>query len=328
MLAAVCGLAQGTAAQDSAAVLTARIVDGTGRPVPDADVFVVQLDRTVRSGLNGVFRLSPVPAGRYTVGVRKLGHLPTNATIFAAVDAVPADIELVVITTRIAPVVTTARRGGLSGVVSDTGLRPLARAQVKPAGSGRSVRTDAAGRFFIDLRPGTYMVSVVRDSFARQTLAVTIPKDSGREIAVWLSPRDRVRRAEEIMQEVRIFDLDQRMIRTSRQSSHYYSRDQLIALDINDMLRLANRWANGSITAECTIAVVSEGGAPYKVPLNSVRTDDVEFVELYMRGAQSRQGQRGVSINGNPTRYAAMIEGAVGTSPYCGNLSINVWLRR
>lgn len=166
VLATLCGLARGAAAQDSAAVLTARIVDGTGRAVPDADVFVVQLDRTVRSGRNGVFRLTPVPAGRYTVGVRKVGHLPISATITAAADAVPADIELVVITTRIAAMVTTARRGGLSGVVSDTALRPLARAEVKPAGSGRSVKTDAAGRFFIDLRAGTYMVSVVQERFA------------------------------------------------------------------------------------------------------------------------------------------------------------------
>ncbi len=311
----VCGLAPGVAAQESAAVLTARIVDGAGRPVPDADVFVVQLDRTLRSGQNGVVRLAPVPAGQYTVGVRKVGHLPISATITAGVGTTPIDIELVALTTRIAPVVTTAQRGGLSGVVSDTALRPLARAQVKPAGSGRSAQTDSAGRFFIDLRPGTYMVSVVRDSFARQTLAVTIPKDSGREIAVWLSPRDARRRAEEAVEAARLFDLDQKMIRASQQSSRYFSRDQLSALGITDMFRLANRWASGSITADCTVVVVNEGGAPYRVPLNSVVTDDVEFVELYMLGARPRQGSRGSSMSDVP-------------SMRCGNLSINVWLRR
>ncbi len=309
------GLAQGTAAQESAAVLTARIVDGTGKPVPDADVFVVQLDRTVRSGQNGVFRLAPVPAGRYTAGVRKVGHLPASATLNAAVGATPVDIELIALTTRIAPVITTARRGGLSGVVSDTALRPLARAQVKPAGSGRAVQTDSTGHFFIDLRPGTYMVSVVRDSFARQTLAVTIPPDSGREIAVWLSPRDSRRRAEEAVEARRLFDLDQKMIRASRQSTRYFSRDQLVALGITDMFRLAIRWANGSITADCTVSIENDGGASYGVPLNSVLTDDVEFVELYMRGAGQRAGARGASMGSVP-------------SARCGNLSIGVWLRR
>jgi hypothetical protein len=292
---------------DTTAVLTARIVDNAGAPVADAEVFVVQLDRRVRTGSDGVFVVRPVQPGRYDIGVRRLGYLPRSAQLLASAQPTREDIQIVAFTTRLAPVVTAASRGGLSGVVSDTALRPLARALVRPAGSGRTVRTDSAGRFFIALKPGNYLVGVERDSFARQTLAVTIPKDSGREIAVWLSPRDQTKRAEAIMEEVRIFDLDRRMIRSARQSSHYFTRDQLLALGITDMSRLARRWANGSITADCVIDVMNDGGRPYRVPLNSVETESVEFVELYQTSSVRRTN---------------------GTAPFCGHLRLMIWLRR
>ncbi len=295
--------------QDVSVVLTARVLDNNGAPVAEAAVFIVQLDRTVRTGADGIFLVTGVLAGRYEVGVRKVGYLPRSATIATGRGTLVPTISLVPFTTRMTPVVTTASRGGLSGVISDTALRPLARARVKVAGSGRAVATDSTGRFFVDLRPGSYLLSVERDAFAPQMLSVTIPKDSGREIAVWLSARNKANRAVEIMQAKRLFDLDRNMLRASRQSSRYFTRDDLLEKGITDMPRLARQWAQGSINAACTIVIANDGGAPYEVPLSSVETSDVEFVELY----QPQPG-RGVGAH-------------LGTSSPCGNLKIVVWLR-
>lgn len=296
-------------AQDTTVVLTARVLDNNGAPVGEAEVFIVKLDRAVRTGTDGIFRVTGVPSGRYEVGVRKVGYLPRAITIATGNGTLVPTISIVPFTTRIAPVVTTASRGGLSGVVSDTALNPLAQVRVRVAGSGREVRSDSAGRFFVDVRPGSYLVEVERDSFARQMIAVNIPKDSGRQVAIWMSPRKKMDRATEIMEQMRVFELDRKMIRASRQSSHYFTRDQLLEKGVTDMARLTRQWAHGYITAYCTITVANDGGRPYSVPLNSVESDAVEFVELYQQ-----QPGRGIGSG-------------VGTSKECGSLAIVVWLR-
>lgn len=296
-------------AQDPSVVLTARVLDNNGAPVADAEVFIVDLDRAVRTGPDGIFRVTGVASGRYEVGVRKVGYLPRAMTIATGNGSLVPTISIVPFTTRIAPVVTTASRGGLSGVISDTALNPLAQAKVRVAGSGREVRSDSAGRFFMELRPGSYLVGIERDSFTRQMVAVSIPKDSGRQVAIWMSPRRKSDRATEIMEQMRVFELDRKMIRASRQSSHYFTRDQLLEKGITDMSRLARQWAQGYITAYCTVSIANDGGRPYVVPLNTVETDAVEFVELYQQ-----QPGRGIGSS-------------VGTSKECGNLALVVWLR-
>lgn len=309
-----------------------RVVDADDRGVKDAEVYVVGVEARLRTQDDGRALLVGVREGHYEVAVRRVGFLPRRVTVPVTRDStIYTVVVLVPTTTRLAPVVTAATRTGLFGTVSDTSLRALRGARVSVAGSGRSIRTDSAGRFFMSLRGGSYMLRVERDSFAIQTFAVTVPKDSGREVAVWLVPQSQRNRAVYAVEATRQFDLDQRMIRANPAASRFYTRDQLIALGINDMARLARQWATGGITALCLIQIMGTahvGG--YSVPLTSVITDEVEFVEVYFGGGSgggggSRRSRPGaLSAKWNSVPMSPTPSG--GTS--CGYVAINVWPRQ
>ncbi|HKJ03483.1 MAG TPA: carboxypeptidase-like regulatory domain-containing protein, partial [Longimicrobiales bacterium] len=69
--------------------VTGRVVDAAGAPVKDARIVVVELDRVVVSDAQGDFALEGVPAGTYTVEVRRVGYrtLETRVSVPSA-DAV------------------------------------------------------------------------------------------------------------------------------------------------------------------------------------------------------------------------------------------------
>jgi hypothetical protein len=308
--------------------LNLRVVDGEGGPLAEADVFVVQLNSSYRTDANGQLRIGSVPYGIYDVGIRKIGFLPAATKVTVGDVGEVATVALVSFRMRLTPMVTVASRIGLSGVVADTALRPLAKSRVRVRGSGRSVTTDSAGRFFIPLRPGTYMVQVTRDTYAHEMVAVTIPKDSGREIAVWLRPMTADRKALQIVEEVRLFELDRRMLRASGPMTRYYTRAQLESLGITDMTQLARRWATGVIAAECLVSI-EEGARPYGVPITSVFTDEVDFVEMYLPSIGLQSQPRGrTSLTGRPTTIMTAGSAVNLAKPSCGNLGLIVWPRR
>lgn len=326
MVAFVSAPSSGWSQSQPRGVLGVRVVDADDRGLKDAEVYVVGLEARLRTQDDGRATLVGVRDGRYEVAVRRVGFVPRRVTVSVKTDStIYTLVVMVPTTTRLAPVVTAATRTGLFGTVSDTALHALRDARVSVAGSGRSTRTDSAGKFFMSLRGGSYMVRVERDSFAIQTFAVTVPRDSGREVAVWLVPQSERNRAVYAVEATRQFDLDQRMIRANPTSSRFYTRDQLIALGINDMARLARQWATGGISGLCDVQIMGTAhNNGYSVPLNSVITDEVEFVEVYFGGGlrRSRPGALSAKRNSVPT---SPTPGGLST---CGYVAINVWPRQ
>jgi hypothetical protein len=317
--------AQPVSVTQPAASLGVRVVDAAGQPLADAEVLVAQLDVRLRTTVNGTVRLQ-VDAGSYVIGVRKIGYLPAGATLRASRDSTTYTvISLAVATTRLVPVVTNASRTGLSGFVTDTAFRPLDRVRVAVAGTGRTVRTDSTGRFHLAVRPGTYYLRIDRDSFAVQTVPVTVPRDSGREIAVWLVPEAKRDRGAAAVAAVRHFDLNQRLMWARPASSRFYTHADLVALGIRDMSSLMRRHAQGASTPSfCNITLMVGGPNGSAVSLSSVVTDDAEFVEVYFTAPAARGS---TSINGNAMRFgtaSTMIP--VGGAP-CGYVAITVWPR-
>jgi hypothetical protein len=313
------------AVQDSVrARIVVHVTDQTGAALPGAIVMLAELQRSVRSGADGVARFDDVPRGTVTVAVRHVGYLPTSTRVTVAAAMPAITLSLKPFTTRLAPVLTSVGRGGLSGVVSDTSLRPLAGVSVRTIGGRAHTTSDSAGAFFMPLRAGSYMVEIVRDSFARQLVGVTIPPDSGREIGVWLArsvgPRD-------FREQIAVFDLGQRIVRASPATTKFLTRESLTSAGIVDMAALARQWATGGIGGDCTIAVIS-AGVLTTVPLASVVTSDVEFVEVSTPSIAFSETPRGrTSITGVGRRIVTPTGQSSGGPKACGNVRLTVWLR-
>lgn len=313
--------------QDSTAVRL-QVVDSAQRAVTEAEVFVVQLNLTARTNANGVVLIRRSSHEAYDIRVRKAGFLPAFVRLAIGAEVASHVIVLRAIPTQLAPVVTEGRWQGLTVFVSDTALHPLARARVSVLGSGRSARTDTNGRAQMRLSAGSYLVHIERDSFAHTTIAVSVPNDSGREVAAWLRRRTADQRALEAVESRNLFDLDRRMLRASPSMSRYFTRAQLEAMGVQDMLQLARRWSSGAIGGECTVTIW-EGGQPYGVPITAVYTNEVEFVELYLPSVALKTPPRGnTSLGGNRTRIMTAGSGVAAAIPACGNLGLMVWPRK
>jgi carboxypeptidase family protein len=98
--------------------------------------------------------------------------------------------------------ISSASRLGLGGFVADGSHRPIPGAEVYITGTGKRTTTDSTGAFFLGVKSGHYAVAVSKEGYGKQLLGVTIPADSGREIAVWLAapPLNANRYADELEQ--------------------------------------------------------------------------------------------------------------------------------
>ncbi len=89
-----------TARAGAQSVLTGRVfADSTvSRPIPGAEVSVIELRRGTRSEADGSYLLGELPSGRYTVTVRRPGFSPLQAHArFSGRDTIAADFELVAV---------------------------------------------------------------------------------------------------------------------------------------------------------------------------------------------------------------------------------------
>jgi hypothetical protein len=70
-----------TAANGQTGLLTGRLLDSAGVPVPNADVVLAAGTRIAAVDINGRFRFSDVPAGTHTVMARAIGYGFTSARV-------------------------------------------------------------------------------------------------------------------------------------------------------------------------------------------------------------------------------------------------------
>ena len=308
-------------------VLRGVVTDTLGNAISDAEVVLTQLRRQVRTRADGGFQFDSVKAGTYRVSARRLGYVARAYQVVVSAEGGSVEIRMIPIGYTIAAVTTTAEIGGLSGVIADTAFRALKDVQVTALGTGKSVRTDSAGAFFMPLKAGQYLLRIERDGFSRQTKSVMITEAEGRKIAAWLVPRSGPPNHFESNE---LFDLNQRIMRSSAVTAKFFTREELVRQGLHDLSALARNWANGRITSECDVGI---GGVPnLKIPLSLLLVSEVEFVEVYMPSnfAGGGSGTRGkTSLSGNPTKFTTPTGPARPASlPSCGNLALVAWLRQ
>jgi hypothetical protein len=165
----------------------------------------------------------------------------------------------------------------LSGVIGDTAFNAVRGAIVYVIGSGRRTLTDSTGTFFLDVKPGSYMVEVTRTGFARKLLSVKIAEDSGRHVTVWLIPSTRGadRRETDVVRA-----LHGRML-MRRATALFHSREELNRFRLEWLKELVVRDAGIPIADACEALV----DGLWRRPVYSLTLDELESVEVYPPGS-------------------------------------------
>jgi hypothetical protein len=163
-------------------------------------------------------------------------------------------------------------------------------------------------------------VWVSKPGYGRKLLSVTIPPDSGREIAVWLAspPPDANAMA------ARIDDMRTRIL---------WARPNRSALISAEQIARSSASLNGILVAQAKAAVKDDceahiDGTGFTLPLYMIDKADVLMMEIYLQGSP-RSAPTSISSAG--TRGGKTISpGARSSGPPSGNQcgTIWVWLRR
>lgn len=284
--------------------------DTFATPLDVAEIAIPQLQRRIFSRADGSFAFDGLRRGTYEVRVRKIGYAPQIQTIAVEDSGGVAVFALIPAVRKLEPVVTSASRGGLGGLIGDTSYTPLPGAEVRIVGQSGLAVADSTGHFFIPLRAGSYMASVTRDGYDFRLVSVIIPPDSGRFVTVFLPPL-----LEPVPHEqaTNLLELNRRMVRRKTARSRVFTHAELEKMGVEWALDAVRRGAGeagqGSQTrvdADCAVIV---NGGPRIVELHTLTIDDVEAIEIYPDNknpaAMPLGGGRGISPTDDaPIRYA------------------------
>ncbi len=270
-------------ADSSVGTVVGVVRDASGRPIADAVVYLTGQRRDVRTRADGAFRL-PVPArGRYTVGARRLGYRGVSEEVRLDTGVTRIDLEMERLPDYLSSVITTANRGGLSGVVLDTDGNPVPNATVQPIGGGvGSTRTNAQGEFFLGVKGGKYLLRLDKPGLRRQIVGVTVPKDTGRRMVATMA----IQIGKPNPQEgANLFDMQQRVIRASPVWQRLVTREDMIKFGSKDAQQVARRFSASPVRDdECALL----DGGPGRAPLWAIDVEEIEFMETTAKPAPLR----------------------------------------
>ncbi|MEP6779604.1 MAG: carboxypeptidase regulatory-like domain-containing protein [Gemmatimonadaceae bacterium] len=250
------------------------VYDSSGAFIEGATVWIKSPERRVLTSANGAFTLRDLKPGKYEINARKIGFFPQLRTVVVGSEGGTALFELVPNAQGIAAVRTTAARAGLSGVIGDTSYRAIPGATVRVLASDLQAEADSFGVFWLPARPGSYMVRVSHDGYASQLMSVTVPRDSGRKIALWLLPTTR---DAAIRERVNTFDLEQRLLRRHPVWDHIVTRDDISRVKFANTQQLARFGAGGPVDDNCPVRI---DGGPQTVALFALDPDEIEMMEV------------------------------------------------
>lgn len=285
--------------------------DTAGHPVDSADITIASKQRRTKSAGDGSFRISDLESGRYNVAVRKIGYIAETQPVLVGDSGAVIEFALIPLPRRLPPVVTSVSRGGLSGIVTDTMLRPLTNVDVRVYAAAMSVRTDSNGFFFADVKPGPYMIRISRRGYGSQVLSVRVPPDSGRRIAAFLSPASTGENNREVQM---LIDMSHRIAVRNVVWSNVLTREDIMKMNIPDATMLVAASAGRRVEPDCPIRI--NGDSSRQVGLWEIEPGDIEFMETYTP-RPVRMENRSI-MNGGRVRRPA--------EPRC--VPVFIWLRK
>lgn len=302
--------------RQGARTLVGIVTDTSGDGIDSADVLIANLRRHAATDRDGAFKFTDVRPGTYNVSVRRVGYYPQARTV--PVDTGGGSVAFVLLRNAVGlpPVVTSAVRGGLSGVVGDTAYGALAGAAVDVIAGDRQAVSDSLGAFYIDLKPGRYALRVSRPGFTPRLVSVTVPRDSGRRVVVWLTPSSPASAGREAWA---MDSLQQRLLHRNPVHSRIYTREDILRTSMTEATQLATTGAVQPVDAACEAIV--DGNLQHRTPLWVFAAADIEMMEVYTPKLQSRAPTHMYPRGGiQPT-------GAAADDP-CKGIQVWIWLRK
>ena len=198
---AVTAMLSALAAAVPARALAAQTVTVTGTVRADSTTplagALVSLDpggkpAGMRTDASGRFRFEEVPPGQHVLSVFASGQ----ASVQRLIEVADKDLQIDVVmhpreTQNLDTVTVIAKRTGVYGYVGDrSNLKPLPGAIVHVLGAHMADTTDSAARFDIPTvhDDRAYLVRVSHAGYEDKLISITVPKKSGYELGVFLSP--------------------------------------------------------------------------------------------------------------------------------------------
>jgi hypothetical protein len=145
-------------------LLSGHITDQTGHALRNAKVTLVLPDRKLEleTSSEGRFVFHELPVGPGDLQVRAPGYVELRRQVaLGRTQAIVLELE---------PVLPAGQLRGL--IRAFTGASLSAKILVEPG--GLSTKTDAEGRFELDLAPGSYQVSIVADGYQQQERRIEV----------------------------------------------------------------------------------------------------------------------------------------------------------
>lgn len=258
--------------------------DTAAVPIEGAELSIVDLKRRVFAGVDGKFRFDDIKPGEYAVRARKVGYAPQIRTVKVDEDGGVTEFALLPIPQAMQPVIVSAARGGLGGIVGDTAFKAQRGAVVRLLGTGHMAETDSSGRFFFNVRPGQYFIGIKEPGFVEKTLMVRVPKDSGKYVAVYLEPRTGKRNPRSVYN---MEDLASRMASRMTTNSTFYSSEDLAKMGVTwvgDAIQgaVTRHSAKTSLVDSDCYAILN--GGPEIISLTGLTREDIVSMEVYGGG--------------------------------------------
>ena len=302
-----------TAGAQGTSVLSGIVRDQTGAPVREALVVVDpdSLSLRARSGVDGRYRITGVPQGRFEVRVVRIGFRPRSLTVDVTSNATELNIDLESVPIPLDTIAVRVTRPGLYGLVVTRGInllphepRPLPNATIEVLNEPHRTKSGADGRFSIpQLGIGSHSILVTLDRFTPRMVPVTVPPDGGVDITFTI---------DSIFADYQRWDADRirgitRRLNEARSPATFVSAHELDAdaPDLKEALRYAHSvLSRGIIVQNVDVCIYIDAVPRGDLRLEDVQPIDIQGIEVYpeasLPSAQSMSTGNGTGNRGVP----------------------------
>lgn len=289
----VIGAATDTAAQPATRVISGIIRSEQDRaPLAGATVELsnTQFTRRVRTDEAGRFRFGTLAPGGYRLSVLRLGFAPLTRQVSIADQDADLDVTLASDARTLNAVVTRANVTAVQGGIGAAGLsrNPLGErsltavpgALVQVLGSRLETETDSLGRFFLEVgKAGRYLMRVSSPGLVTQVYPVDVPRDKAVDASRLLDSA----RTMEAERPAYLWKEMDRRIEARGINSAIASGDEVRRYGggMTTALKLTPGVASRGLTLTGAECVFVDGIARPNMPLDAIRPEEVEAVEVY-----------------------------------------------